>query len=260
MTSAKHNPSPVLVHGLSKSFGQGESRVNALTNVSLEVIRGEHVAVIGPSGSGKSTLLHLIAGLTTPDTGSVTIGGNDLADMNDRRLTLFRRQHIGMVFQAYNLIPTLTVEDNLKLPLLLDRKGESGNDQVDAMLKSLGLEGRRKHRPDQLSGGEQQRVAVGRAMITNPTVILADEPTGNLDTANSRKLCELMHGLCTENGCTMVTVTHDPAVAIWASKVMILKDGYVAETLNTSEFTWPSELGARFLEVIGRQEEAGTCA
>jgi putative ABC transport system ATP-binding protein len=264
MTTVEHTceediPVAVAVENIEKSFGQGEARVRALTGVSLDVPAGEHLAVIGPSGSGKSTLLHLIAGLTSPNAGRVIVGGQDIAELNDRRLTLFRRRHLGMVFQAYNLIPTLSVEDNLRLPLLLEHGGAAENGRVDSLLKTLGLEGRRRHRPDQLSGGEQQRVAVGRAMIADPTVILADEPTGNLDSTNGRKLCELLRRLCAEHHRTIVTVTHDPAVAFWADRVMVLKDGRIVETLDTSVFASSSEFGAAFLAIIDRQEEAGVC-
>ncbi|MCE5279068.1 MAG: ABC transporter ATP-binding protein, partial [Planctomycetaceae bacterium] len=184
---------PVEVSDLSMSFGHGPNEVHALRDINLEVDSGEHLAVIGPSGSGKSTLLHLTAGLAAPTAGRVLIGGKDLSTLKDRALTLLRRRRIGMVFQAFNLVPTLSVEDNLRLPLLLER-GQSGDRQkVEFLLETLGLKDRRRHRPDQLSGGEQQRVAIGRAMITNPTVILADEPSGNLDCASGRNLCELMH-------------------------------------------------------------------
>mgnify|MGYP003808745355 CR=1 FL=1 len=260
MITPENGLPPVLIEGLSKSFGGGAARVHALVDVSLQVRRGEHLAVIGPSGSGKSTLLHVIAGLTTPDRGRVVVAGQDLTEIGDRQLTLFRRRHVGMVFQSYNLIPTLTVEDNLRLPLLLERGRAPEDGKVDALLETLGLQGRRRHRPDQLSGGEQQRVAVGRAMITDPTVILADEPTGNLDSSSSRRLCQLLGALCAEQGRTIITVTHDPAVAFRADRAMVLKDGRIVETLATSEFASASELGARFLEIIERREEAGACA
>ncbi len=253
------NAKPVLVHNLSKSFGLGSSQVRALEGVDLQVDRGEHLAVIGPSGSGKSTLLHLIAGLASPSAGTVVINGMDLAGMSDRQLTLFRRRQIGIVFQAYNLIPTLTVEDNLRLPLLLERGGVGESRKVESLLEALGLKDRRHHRPDQLSGGEQQRVAIGRAMITDPAVILADEPSGNLDSANSRKLCELMHTLCTQQRRAIITVTHDPGVAMWADRVMVLKDGQTVETLSPSEFASARDLGARFQDILERKE-AGACA
>jgi putative ABC transport system ATP-binding protein len=159
-----------------------------------------------------------------------------------------------MVFQAYNLIPTLSVEDNLCLPLLLDRRRPADRDRVHQLLEALGLADRRRHRPDELSGGEQQRVAIGRAMITDPTVILADEPSGNLDFANSRRLCELMHRLCTDLRRTIITVTHDPQVAMWAHRVMVLKDGRIVETLTPSAFSSARELGVRFQDILERKE------
>ena len=259
MTTPSQGHPPVRVSGLDMYFGRGSNRVHALKEVSLEVGGGEHLAIIGPSGSGKSTLLHLIAGLTSPSAGQVLVGGQDLAAMKDRQLTLFRRRHIGMVFQAYNLIPTLNVEDNLRLPLLLERGRSEDRHKVESLLETLGLKDRRRHRPDQLSGGEQQRVAIGRAMITDPTVILADEPSGNLDFSNSRKLCELMHRLCAQQSRTIVTVTHDPGVAMWAHRVMILKDGRIVETLTPSDFSSARELGTRFQDILERKE-ACACA
>jgi len=250
---------PVKVEGLCKSFGMGHSEVQALNGVSFSVKRGEHLAIIGPSGSGKSTLLHLIASLTSPTKGEVAVAGRSLAGMGDRRLTLFRRKHVGMVFQAYNLIPTLTVEDNLRLPMLLEAGRHVEQKKVDELLEALGIAGRRTHRPDQLSGGEQQRVAVGRAMITDPTIILADEPSGNLDTANSRRLCELMHRLCGQQQRTVVTVTHDPAVAYWADRVLVLKDGKVAAELAPADHDSPRHLGAKFQDIL-EDGKANTCA
>jgi putative ABC transport system ATP-binding protein len=249
--------SPVVVENLSKSFGRGHTLVQAITGVSLQVRGGEHLAVIGPSGSGKSTLLHLIAGLTTPDAGRVAVGGVDLASMNDRKLTRFRRQHIGMIFQSYNLIPTLTVEDNILLPLLL---GQDGKREIDSLLELLGLADRRRHRPDELSGGEQQRVAIARALVAEPTVILADEPTGNLDSLSGQKLCEMVSRLCKEQNRTIITVTHDPAVAIWADRVLVLRDGRIVETLSAESYSTPRELGERFLEVLSRNAETSVCA
>lgn len=243
-------PCPVQVTHLKKVYDQGSSTVIALDDVSFSADRGEFIAVIGPSGSGKSTLLHLLAGLTTPSNGTVEIDGRNLAALKDRELTLFRRKQIGVVFQSYNLIPTFTVEDNVGLPILMDRGSTGEREKVAAALKFLGLIERRKHRPDQLSGGEQQRVAIGRAMINDPTVILADEPTGNLDSVNSRKVCELMRRLCEEEKRTIIAVTHDPAVAIWAHRALIFKDGRMIETVKTADFSTPRELGDRFLVAL----------
>jgi putative ABC transport system ATP-binding protein len=256
MKSSETDRSPVVVENLSKSFGREHTLVQAISDVSLQVQAGEHLSVIGPSGSGKSTLLHLIAGLTSPDAGRVIVGGVDLASMNDRKLTLFRRQHIGMIFQSYNLIPTLTVEDNILLPLLL---GSGTNRRIDALLEMLGLTERRRHRPDELSGGEQQRVAIARALVAEPTVILADEPTGNLDSLSGQKLCESIAKLRKNRNCTIITVTHDPAVAIWADRVLVLRDGRIVETLSTDSCSTSKELGEKFLEVLSRDVESTTC-
>jgi putative ABC transport system ATP-binding protein len=220
--------SPLTVENVSKQFRQGDRVVSALNGVSLQVEKGTFLAIMGASGSGKSTLLHLMAGLTRPDEGRVFIDGTELGAMNDRRLTLFRRRHVGLVFQAFNLIPTLTAEENVRLPLMLDsRDGQLADAKVNDLLLQLGLQDRRHHRPDALSGGEQQRVAIGRALITEPAVILADEPTGNLDSTNSHSVCELLRSLSLEHGRTIVMVTHEPSVAVYAQEVVVLRDGRI---------------------------------
>ena len=217
---------PLVVENVVKQFRQGSRSVTALSGISLEVNQGRFVAVMGASGSGKSTLLHLMGGLTNPDSGRVLVAGTDLARMNDRELTLFRRRHIGLIFQAFNLIPTLTAEENIALPLMLDgRNGQIGHEKVNQLLQTLGLADRRKHRPDALSGGEQQRVAIGRALATDPDLILADEPTGNLDSANSDAVCELLRDLSTTHNRTIVMVTHEPSVAAFAQETVVIKDG-----------------------------------
>jgi putative ABC transport system ATP-binding protein len=222
--------SPLVVENVTKYFRQGERSVTALDEISLEVPAGQFVAIMGASGSGKSTLLHLMAGLAVADKGRVILNGTDLGAMNDYQLTLFRRRQIGLVFQAFNLIPTLSAEENVMLPLMLDGKnGEISSTKVGELLASLGLEKRRKHRPDAMSGGEQQRVAIGRALITDPAVILADEPTGNLDSANSKAVCELLRDLSVVQGKTIVMVTHEPTVAAYAKMVVVLKDGKIIE-------------------------------
>src|SRR5205814_4389132 len=178
--------SPLVVENVTKRFRQGEKSVEALSSISLEVAQGQFLAIMGASGSGKSTLLHLMAGLAKPESGRVVISGQDITTLNDRDLTLFRRRQIGLVFQSFNLIPTLTAEENVLLPLMLEgRNGQATTNKVSELMSRLGLESRRQHRPDALSGGEQQRVAIGRALGSDPAVILADEPTGNLDSANS---------------------------------------------------------------------------
>jgi putative ABC transport system ATP-binding protein len=221
---------PLVVENVTKTFRQGDRRVMALAGVSLDVPPGRFMAVMGTSGSGKSTLLHLMAGLAVADTGRVLIEGTDLGSMNDHKLTLFRRRHIGLIFQSFNLIPTLTAEENVALPLMLDGKNAADSkSQVTALLTRLGLGHRQGHRPDAMSGGEQQRVAIGRALITNPTVVLADEPTGNLDSVNSASVCELLRDLSLKEGKTVVMVTHEPTVAAYAQEVIVLKDGKMIE-------------------------------
>src|SRR6476661_2220027 len=225
---------PLVVENVVKQFRQGDRSVRALDGVSLEVAQGQFLAVMGASGSGKSTLLHLMAGLTQADGGRVMIAGVDLGAMNDRELTLFRRRKVGLVFQSFNLIPTLTAEENVLLPLMLDgRNGDAGDAKVNELLVRLGLAGRRGHRPDAMSGGEQQRVAIGRALVTDPAVILADEPTGNLDSANSRSVCELLRDLSGIHNKTIVMVTHEPSVAAFAQEVAVLRDGKLIERFPT---------------------------
>jgi putative ABC transport system ATP-binding protein len=222
--------SPLVVENVTKFFKQGDRKVTALDGISLEVPVGRFMAIMGASGSGKSTLLHLMAGLAAADTGSVKINGTDLGKMNDYDLTLFRRRHIGLVFQSFNLIPTLSAEENVMLPLMLEgRNGQASTARVNELLTNLGLEQRAHHRPDAMSGGEQQRVAIGRALVTNPAVILADEPTGNLDSVNSTAVCELLRDLSVAQGKTIVMVTHEPSVAEYAQEIVVLRDGKIIE-------------------------------
>jgi putative ABC transport system ATP-binding protein len=225
---------PLVVDNVTKYFRQGDRKVTALDGISLEVPVGRFMAIMGASGSGKSTLLHLMAGLAIADAGQVRINGTDLGKMNDYDLTLFRRRNIGLVFQSFNLIPTLTAEENVMLPLMLEGKnGQTNAAKVSEILTSLGLAKRAEHRPDAMSGGEQQRVAIGRALVTNPAVILADEPTGNLDSANSKAVCELLRDLSTAQGKTIVMVTHEPTVAAYAQEIVVLRDGKIIERKST---------------------------
>jgi len=225
---------PLVVENVTKYFRQGDRKVTALDGISLEVPVGRFMAIMGASGSGKSTLLHLMAGLAVADAGQVRINGTNLGDMNDYDLTLFRRRNIGLVFQSFNLIPTLTAEENVMLPLMLEGKnGQTSTTKVAEILASLGLSQRAGHRPDAMSGGEQQRVAIGRALVTNPAVILADEPTGNLDSANSKAVCELLRDLSTVQGKTIVMVTHEPTVAAYAQEIVVLRDGKIIERKST---------------------------
>ena len=222
--------SPLIVQNVTKTFRQGDRKITALDDITLEVPVGRFMAIMGASGSGKSTLLHLMAGLAAADTGSVCINGTDIGKLNDYDLTLFRRRNIGLVFQSFNLIPTLSAEENVMLPLMLDgNNGQASTTKVGEVLTSLGLSSRAHHRPDAMSGGEQQRVAIGRALITNPAVILADEPTGNLDSGNSKAVCELLRDLCTVQGKTIVMVTHEPTVAAYAQETVVLRDGKIIE-------------------------------
>src|SRR5687768_4028655 len=243
--------SPLVVENVKKRFRQGEADVDALAGISLDVAAGQFLAVMGASGSGKSTLLHLMAGLATADAGRVLVNGTDLAALSDKQLTLFRRRQIGLVFQSFNLIPTLTAEENVALPLMLEgRPTREIAGKVDELLASLGMSARKRHRPDAMSGGEQQRVAIGRALVTDPAVILADEPTGNLDSANSRAVCQLLRTLSKEHGKTIVMVTHEPSVAAYAQEVAVIKDGKLVCKFPADSTDGGQALGARYLECI----------
>lgn len=244
-------PRPMRVEGLTKRFRQGTTTVEALRRASLSVEPGEFLAVMGASGSGKSTLLHVLAGLTRPDEGRVFIEGRDLSVLSDRELTRFRRRRIGLVFQAFNLVPALTAEENVTLPIVSDGRGASEvRDRLEALLDRLGLAGRRRHRPDALSGGEQQRVAIARALIAGPAVVLADEPTGSLDSVTGQAICRLLGELSAEQGRTIVVVTHEPAVAAWASRVAVLKDGAVLTEFPTSDFRDAHALAAHYQDLV----------
>ena len=242
---------PLVVDNVTKQFRHGDRSVAALAGISLEVAQGQFMAIMGASGSGKSTLLHLMGGLALPDGGRIVINDIDLGTLNDRDLTLFRRRNIGLVFQAFNLIPTLTAEENILLPLMLEgRNGDQGRAKVNELLDTLGLSSRRRHRPDAMSGGEQQRVAIGRALVANPAVILADEPTGNLDSANSRSVCELLRDLSVIHNRTIVMVTHEPTVAAYAQEVAVLKDGKLVERFPTEGPENGQGLAARYQECL----------
>jgi putative ABC transport system ATP-binding protein len=230
MTALAHLPETDLVAvsatDLTRTYGEGGSAVHALRGVSLEVPQGQFTAVMGPSGSGKSTLMHLLAGLDTPDAGSVRIAGEDITRMTDRELTRLRRKHIGFVFQSFNLLPTLSAEENVLLPLsIAGRRPEP--QEVDRLLERMGLAERRDHKPAQLSGGQQQRVAVARALICKPTVLFADEPTGNLDSASGAGVLEMLRSAADEDGQTIVMVTHDERAAAIADRVISFADGRV---------------------------------
>ncbi len=215
---------------LKKVYGTGDTAVTALDNVSLQVEPGEFVAIMGPSGCGKSTLLHLLGGLDRPTSGTVTIDGHNLSDLSDNQLTETRRRHIGFIFQFFNLIPVLDALENAALPVTLDgvRPAEAKKRAADWLAK-VGLKERFDHRPDQLSGGQQQRVAVARALVANPALVLADEPTGNLDTRASEEIASLLRQVANDWGRAVIIVTHDPRIAAYADRIIFLKDGAVVD-------------------------------
>ncbi len=214
------------VTNLSKIYGKGDTMVKALDNVSFSVDKGEFVAIIGPSGSGKSTLLHILGGVDVPTKGSVIINQTDISTLDETALAIFRRRQIGLIYQFYNLIPILTVKENLTLPLLLDgRKPDSK--QIDTLVKRLGLEQRLDHLPNQLSGGQQQRVSIGRALVNNPAIMLADEPTGNLDSENSKEIISLLRQFNKEYNQTVIIITHDEKIANSADRVITIEDGKI---------------------------------
>jgi len=215
---------------ISKTYGEGEAAVRALCTVSIDVAPGEFLAVMGPSGSGKSTLMHLLAGLDHPSEGDVYIDGENVTQMNDKALTMLRRKRVGFIFQAFNLIPQLTAEENIVLPLTLG--GSKANGNLDTLLDQVGLTDRRSHKPTELSGGQQQRVAVARALITEPAVVFADEPTGNLDSKSSDDILSLLRKAADDRNQTTVMVTHDAHAASYADRVVFLADGKIVRELS----------------------------
>lgn len=215
------------VEHLCKQYGSGDTQVDALRDVSLSVERGEFVAIIGPSGSGKSTLLHLIGGVDRPTSGRVLIDGTDIYALNESRLAIFRRRQIGLIYQFYNLIPVLNVKENITLPLLLDNQ-KVDEQELDELVQTLDLKSRLAYLPNQLSGGQQQRVSVGRALINRPALVLADEPTGNLDSKNSAEIIELLKLSNQKYNQTLVVITHDEHIALQADRVISIEDGEIA--------------------------------
>lgn len=214
------------VKNLCKTYGKGDTMVKALDNVSFSVEKGEFIAIVGPSGSGKSTLLHILGGVDVPTSGNVIIDKTDISQLNETALAIFRRRQIGLVYQFYNLIPILTVEENLTLPLLLDGKKPDAK-TVGNLVNQLGLEQRLNHLPNQLSGGQQQRVSIGRALINNPALLLADEPTGNLDSENSREIISLLRSFNKQSNQTVIIITHDERIALSADRVIAIEDGKI---------------------------------
>lgn len=214
------------VKNLSKTYGKGDTMVKALDNVSFSVEQGEFVAIIGPSGSGKSTMLHILGGVDTPTSGQVIINNTDISTLNETALAVFRRRQIGLIYQFYNLIPILTVEENLTLPLLLD--GRKPDKRItDSLIEKLGLSKRLTHLPNQLSGGQQQRVSIGRALVNNPALLLADEPTGNLDSENSKEIITLLRKFNKEQKQTVIIITHDEKIALAADRIISIEDGKI---------------------------------
>ena len=216
----------VKVEHLSKVYGKGDTAVHALDDVSFSIEQGQFVAIVGPSGSGKSTLLHILGGVDTPTSGKVQIGDTDISRLDETALAIFRRRQIGLIYQFYNLIPILTVEENMTLPLLLDGK-KPDRQMLHTLVSTLGLSERLHHLPNQLSGGQQQRVSIGRALLNNPALMLADEPTGNLDSENSKEIIALLRRFIREFNQTVVSITHDERIALSADRVISVQDGKI---------------------------------
>lgn len=242
---------------LVKDFRQGSTAIHAIGGIDLTIHQGEFVAVMGASGSGKSTLLHLIAGLIRPTAGTIEVEGTDLANLSDRRLTQFRRRRIGLVFQSFNLIPHLTVAENIMLPLRADGRSIKSNlDKLRAIWRLLEIEDQLDRHPETLSGGQQQRVALARALAMEPAILLADEPTGNLDSIISQNICRIFDRLNREEGRTIALVTHEPAVAIWSKRIIILQDGNILADLATSSFANANELAATYQEIVHNSDRS----
>ena len=222
------------IKNLCKVYGEGETRVDALKNISFDVDQGEFVAVVGPSGSGKSTLLHILGGVDVPTSGIVRIAGTDIGKLDETRLAIFRRRQIGLIYQFYNRIPILNVEENMTLPILLDGKNPDRK-LLEYLVEKLGLSERRNHLPNLLSGGQQQRVSIGRALMNHPALLLADEPTGNLDTENSREIIGLLRKFNRESNQTVIIITHDERIALSADRVITIEDGRITRDTKGAE-------------------------
>ncbi len=214
------------VEHLSKVYGSGENAVHALNDVSFGVEKGQFLAIIGSSGSGKSTLLHILGGVDKPTSGNVYLNGEDVYSRSDTQLAIFRRREVGLIYQFYNLIPVLDVVENITLPVLMDGR-KVNEERLQELLQTLGLEGREKHLPNQLSGGQQQRVSIGRALMNAPAVVLADEPTGNLDSKNSQEIVELLKLSNRRYGQTLIVITHDESIALQADRIIAIEDGRI---------------------------------
>jgi putative ABC transport system ATP-binding protein len=239
------NGAVVVAEGVARRFGEGDTAVDALRGVSLEVARAKLTTVMGPSGSGKSTLMHILAGLDRPTSGTVAIDGTEITTLDDTELTKLRRRHIGFIFQFFNLLPMLTAEENVTLPLTIAGQ-KVQREWLEKLLESVGLKDRRKHRPSELSGGQQQRVAIARALISKPTVVFADEPTGNLDSTTGGEILELLRQAVADSGQTTVMVTHDARSASIADRILFLADGNIVKELGRSD---PHEVVAAMEEI-----------
>ena len=214
------------IENLTKEYGKGENQVKALDNISFTVEKGDFVAIIGPSGSGKSTLLHILGGVDNPTSGKVYMDGQDVYAQNQEKLAIFRRRQVGLIYQFYNLIPVLNVKENITLPVLLDGR-KVNKERLEELINILGLKGRENHLPNQLSGGQQQRVSIGRALMNSPAVVLADEPTGNLDSKNSQEIVDLLKISNKKYNQTMIVITHDEEVALQANRIITIEDGKI---------------------------------
>lgn len=214
------------VENLTKVYGKGENEVRALNGVSFSVEKGDFVAIIGPSGSGKSTLLHTLGGVDRPTGGKVLVNGQDVYSRSDEQIEVFRRREVGLIYQFYNLIPVLNVEENMSLPVLLDGRNVN-RDRLRELIRELDLVGREKHLPNQLSGGQQQRVSIGRALMNSPSIVLADEPTGNLDSKNSHEIVDLLKRMNREYNQTLIMITHDESIALQARRIIAIEDGKI---------------------------------
>ncbi len=216
------------VENLTKSYGKGEAKVDAIKNINLSINKGEFVAIVGPSGSGKSTLLHLLGGVDKPTSGKVYINDVDIYNLKEKDLSIFRRRNVGLIYQFYNLIPVLSVKENILLPAELDNR-KIDKDYLDDLLKTLGLKERSNHLPNELSGGQQQRTSIGRALINRPSIVLADEPTGNLDSKNSKEVLELLKLSVRKYNQTLIMITHDSNIALQADRVITIEDGTIKQ-------------------------------
>ena len=216
------------VENLSKIYGSGENEVRALDGVSFSVEKGQFLAIIGPSGSGKSTLLHILGGVDRPTSGKVFLEGQDVFEQDENHLAIFRRRQVGLIYQFYNLIPVLNVRDNITLPVLLDGR-KVDQDRLEELIRELNLTGRENHLPNQLSGGQQQRVSIGRALMNEPALLLADEPTGNLDSQNSQEIVSLLKKTNRQYGQTLIVITHDESIALQADRIISLEDGQITK-------------------------------